>query len=140
MVSERPKYLISDMAVAHLLTWDEMWSPLPWAYDAYVSGELMTFTSKAEANRYVTRLRKQGGHTQTISSVDVPWRDPGMIDQSGDSIDWTSIKDLVQNVLEVAKEHEDTIRNAASDDGKSYEDFLAAAITMLIEESLDGTL
>jgi hypothetical protein len=140
MVAERPKYLISDMGVAHLLTWDEMWSPIPWAHDAYLSGELMTFTSKADANRCVARLKKRGCHTQTISSCNVPWDEPVPIDRSGDSIDWTSIKDLVRNVLEVAKEHEETIRDAASDDGKSFEDFLAAAITMMIEESIAGTL
>jgi hypothetical protein len=100
----------------------------------------MTFTSKADANRCVARLKKRGYHAQTISFTDVPWDKPVPIDRSGDSIDWTSIKDLVRNVLEVAKEHEETIRDAASDDGKSFEDFLAAAITMMIEESIAGTL
>jgi len=136
MVASRAKYLITDMGVGHLLTLDEMWSPFPWARQAFQDGELMTFHTKAEAKRFVAKLKERGCHTQPIAASQVPWN-KSIDETSASEIDWPSIKDVVQQVLDITKEHDANIREAAVDGGKSFEDFLAAAITMLIQEAIE---
>ncbi|MDZ4851850.1 MAG: hypothetical protein SGI77_21380 [Pirellulaceae bacterium] len=138
MVASRAKYLITDMGVGHLLTLDEMWSPFPWARQAYNDGELMTFHTKAEAKRFVAKLKERGYYTQPIAASDVPWNKSIDGDGTyGSDIDWLSIKDLVRQTLEVTKKHEAMMREAAADDGKTFEDFIAAAITMLIQDVVE---
>gem|GEM_PF-6756448 len=53
MVASRAKYLITDMGVGHLLTLDEMWSPFPWARQAYTGWRVddLQYQSRGQAIR-----------------------------------------------------------------------------------------
>jgi len=99
----------------------------------------MTFNTKAEAKRFVAKLKKRGCFTQPIEASEVPWNksidDGGLSDSN---IDWPSIKETVQQVLEMAKKAEAFFCDAAADDGRSVEDFLAVTITLLIQEVIEG--
>ena len=67
MVAKSRKYLISDMAKAHLLTDDQMWVEKLYADDALTEGELMAFASRSEAEEFVRKLKAKGIHTQVVA-------------------------------------------------------------------------
>lgn len=130
------KYLITDMGVYHLLTTDNMWVPMPSAHDAYLNGDLLEFNDSTVACRHVTKLKRRGCYTQVIPVCLVPW-DKVLDLETPDGIDWVSVKELVKAVLEQAVVSEDSFRSQATAIGVSYEDFLAAAITQLIQQEVE---
>jgi hypothetical protein len=67
MNAKNRKYLISDIAKAHLLTKDEMWVDKLYADDALIEGELMEFVSRSEADQFVRKLKAKGVHTQVVA-------------------------------------------------------------------------
>ena len=67
MVAKSRKYLISDMAKAHLRTNEQKWVETLYADDALTEGELMAFASRSEAEAFVRKLKAKGVHTQVVA-------------------------------------------------------------------------
>ena len=67
MVAKKCKYLISDIAKEHLLTNDKKWVETLYADDALRDGELMAFSSRTEADKFVRKLKATGVHTQVVA-------------------------------------------------------------------------
>ena len=67
MAGKKRKYLISDMAKAHLLTKDQMWVETIYADSALAQDNLMEFSSKSDAEKLVRKLKTSGSHTQVVA-------------------------------------------------------------------------
>ena len=121
------------------MTKDILWVEIANAMSVLEDGELIEFSELSDAEAFVAKTLSEGGHIQAMLEQDVPWDTPP-IDYDAVQVDWESVKNIVQEVLERARTSEAIFKKDAIDLGVTYEDFLAAAITELISKEINSQL